>query len=97
MTIFKKPRPVVVVQSDLLAGLQSVLVAPVTTTDPGASPFRPVLEATDATGLEARSWVMADKTMAVPRLRLIRRIGACTPDNLVQIENALLIVLGLRL
>jgi len=71
-----KPRPAVIVQSDLFAATASVVVCPLTT-DPSDAPiFRPLFEPTDENGLRLPCRLMVDKLTAVPRARLGRRTPA---------------------
>ena len=63
---FGKPRPAVVVQSDLFARHTTVTVLPVTSTVTRPAPlFRLPLEPSSENGLQAPSCVMVDKTMSV--------------------------------
>ncbi|SNB71142.1 mRNA interferase MazF [Arboricoccus pini] len=92
-----KPRPAIVVQSDLLndADPQSFLVAPLTTSLESAGYFRPMVEPTARNGLDAPSAVMTDKIIAVPVRRLRDVIGALDPDAQRAVDSALLLALGL--
>jgi mRNA interferase MazF len=68
-----KPRPAVVVQSDLFNETHaSVTVVPVTTTLIDVPLFRIELPAGRVTGLRARSHAMIDKITSVPRERIGR-------------------------
>ena len=76
-----KPRPAVVVQTDLLNPTHpSLILAPVTTDVRGLPGFRiPVAPSLD-NGLREPSEIMVDKILAVPRDNIQRRIGALDPD-----------------
>jgi mRNA interferase MazF len=91
-----RPRPAVVVQTDELGeDTSSVLVCPITSTLTERLPVRPTVEAESGNGLRLRSQIMADKTLAVPRDRIRRVLGAFDPLTIDQLDRALLVVLGL--
>ena len=92
-----KPRPAVVVQSDLLneADPQSCLVAPLTTAVQSAGYFRPLVDPTPGNGLDAPSVVMADKVIAAPVGRLREVIGRLDGEAQRVLDSALLLALGL--
>ena len=93
---FGKPRPVVVVQTDLLNPTHSsVIVCLLTSHVLDAPSFRLDVDATPATGLQARSQVMVDKMATVRRDRLRDRIGTLDNGTRVRLDRALALVLGL--
>lgn len=93
---FGKPRPAVVVQSDLFAGHATVTVLPVTSTvTPPAPLFRLPLEPSSRNGLQAPSCVMVDKTMSVRAGRLGRTIGRLDEVDMVRINRAMALFLGI--
>jgi mRNA interferase MazF len=91
---YGKPRPAVVLQNDLMAELNSVVVCPVTT-DPTAAVFRVPLEPTPANGLERRSQVMVDKVTAVSRRRIGAALGSADAATMRAVASALVFVAGL--
>lgn len=74
---YGKPRPALIVQSDLLADLQSVIVCPVTTALRAdmSTRLRPTVEPTEANGLRETSQLMLDKLAAIPRAKVGKVIG----------------------
>ncbi|NYT45855.1 type II toxin-antitoxin system PemK/MazF family toxin [Alcaligenaceae bacterium] len=71
---YGKPRPALIIQSSLLAELESVIVCPITSELRNAL-FRITIEPDLSNGLQALSQVMADKIAAtIPRAK----IGAAT-------------------
>lgn len=90
-----KPRPLLIVQSDLLMNSSSVIVCPLTSTESGAPRFRIPVAPGAASGLNSTSWVMADKPSTVLRSKLSARIGICPPDVLQRLDAELMVVLGL--
>ena len=89
-----KPRPALIIQSDLLAGTNSVITCLFTSDIGTALPSRISFIPDEANGLHDPSDLMADKITAVSRDKLGTRIGAVSEDEMEQIERALLIVLG---
>jgi mRNA interferase MazF len=91
-----KPRPAVVVQTDLINPTHaSVIVCLVTSRVMNAPAFRLDVDATSSTGLQARSQIMVDKIAAVRRDRLRRRIGVLDDGTRLRLDRALALVLGL--
>jgi mRNA interferase MazF len=85
-----KPRPAVVVQSDVFnATHASVTVCPITSDCVDAPLFRVPLPRGERTGLAVASQVMADKVSSVPRSIVNRAIGTCDELHLEQIDEAL--------
>lgn len=91
---YGKPRPALVIQSDLLAELESVLVCPITS-DLRDALFRVTVEPNTANGLQRVSQVMVDKTAPIPRSKISQPIGALDNERLRAVERALLLVAGL--
>ncbi len=93
---FGKPRPAVVVQSDLFAGHATVTVLPVTSTLTPPTPlFRLPLEPSPENGLRAPSCVMVDKAMSVRAGRLGRTIGRLDEVDMMRINRAMALFLGI--
>jgi mRNA interferase MazF len=91
---YGKPRPYVVVQSEIFT-LDSITLCPLTTdlqklTDVGV-PVAP--GATN--GLQAPSMIMVDKIVTVRIERVNRRIGALESKDVGLLDRALLVFLGL--
>ena len=85
-----KPRPALVVQSDVFNETHaSVTVCPVTSDVIDAPSFRVNLPPGDRTGLQSASQVMVDKVVSVPRASIDRRIGNCSPAELQLVDDAL--------
>ena len=91
-----KPRPAVVVQSDLFNETHaSVTVVPVTTTLVDAHLFRVRVRSTTANGLRKTSDAMVDKITSVRRDRVRARIGALSGSDVGRLDAALRIWLSL--
>lgn len=92
---YGKPRPALVIQSDLFnAAHPSVALLPITTYSIATPLFRIPIKATKANGLDQPSQVMVDKITAVRRDRIRERIGKISPIMLTKIEASLYRFLG---
>lgn len=90
-----KPRPAVIVQEDRFEGTDSVTLC-VFTTDPTDAPLlRLLIEPTDRNGLKSASRLMVDKITTVPKARLGKRIGRLRDEDVVRMNRALAVFLGL--
>lgn len=93
---FGKPRPAVVVQSDLFNETHSSIVVCLLTTDVVDAPlFRVTVEPTRENGLRERSQIMVDKIVALRRDRIDRRAGALDAGTLLRVNRFLAFWLGL--
>ena len=89
-----KPRPALIVQSDLLPETQSVLTCGLTSRRGAALLSRPPIEPDSGNGIREASEVLVDKMTAVHRSKLGRCIGALGPEDMTRVEQAMLLVLG---
>ncbi|MCC6471486.1 MAG: type II toxin-antitoxin system PemK/MazF family toxin [Alphaproteobacteria bacterium] len=90
-----KPRPAVILQDDRFDATDSVTLCPITS-DPVDLPlFRLPVEPTDDNGLRNPCRMMADKITTVRRTRLGRRIGRLTDSDLLRLNRAVVVFLGL--
>ena len=91
---YGKPRPALVVQSNLLADLESVVVCPITSALRDAA-FRITVEPDRANGLRALSQVMVDKPATLPRAKVGDPFGRLDDERMKAVDRALLLVAGL--
>lgn len=85
-----KPRPALVVQSDLFNPThRSVTICPVTSDCVDAPLFRIPLQPGERTGLRVPSQIMIDKIVSVPRSAIDAEIGRCNDAELEVAEGAL--------
>jgi mRNA interferase MazF len=85
-----KPRPAVVVQSDLFAPThESITLCLITSNTIETPMFRVPLPTGERTGLLEPSQVMVDKVVTVPRAAIVRQIGSCDSVHLLAIDDAL--------
>ena len=90
-----KPRPAVINQDDRFDITQSVTVCGFTTAGTDAPLFRLTVDPTETNGLTKPSQIMIDKIMTVPRLKLGTRIGRLSDADMVRINRAVVVFLGL--
>ena len=91
----EKPRPVVIVQDDRFDLTDSLTVCAFTT-DPTEAPlFRLVIEPSDQNGLRESSSIMVDKISTVRRSKLGDQIGRLSSEDVVRLDRALVVFLGL--
>jgi len=90
-----KPRPALVVQSDLFGAHPSVTVLPITSTHQDAPLLRIAVPAGPATGLNLASQIMVDKPQSVPRSRLGPVFGHADDETMLAVNRALAVFLGL--
>lgn len=89
-----KPRPVVILQDDHFDTTESVTIAPFTS-DPAQAPlFRLRVEPSPSNGLRTASSIMIDKITTVPRSALSESVGGLGPADLVRLNAAIVLFLG---
>jgi len=88
-----KPRPAVIIQDDRF-DTDSVTICPFTTDPTDAPLFRLPIEPSRGNGLDAVSRIMVDKVSTVRRTKLGAKVGALDDANLVQLNRALVVFLG---
>lgn len=90
-----KPRPAVILQDDRFDATSSITLCAFTT-DPTPAPlFRLPIEPNDRNGLRSPCRIMVDKVTTVPKGRLGTRIGQLDDEDIVRLNRALLVFLGL--
>jgi mRNA interferase MazF len=93
---YGKPRPALVVQSDLFNETHaSVTLAPVTTSIVDAPMFRLTVEPSRRNGLRSVSQIMIDKVTTMRRERLGQTIGRLEDEAMVRVSRALMVWFGL--
>ena len=90
-----KPRPAVIVQDDRLDVTASVTVCVFTTDDSEAPLFRLPVIPSERNGLHSVSRLMVDKITTVPRERIGDRIGNLDAADVVRLNRAMVVFLGL--
>ena len=90
-----KPRPAVIVQDDRFDATASVTVCVFTTDATEAPLFRLPITPSDRNGLRSVSRLMVDKLTTVSKERLGERIGRLDDEDVVRLNRAILVFLGL--
>ncbi len=91
---YGKPRPALVIQSDLFAEHPSVTILPITGELRDAPLFRIALPADVSTGLRHPSQVMIDKAQTIPSAKLGQQIGRVDDTRMLAVTRALALFLG---
>ena len=91
---YGKPRPALVIQSNLFDEHLSVTILPVTSELRETPLFRITVEPNKENGLRKTSQVMIDKTHTVPREKLSDPFGALDDTSMLTINRALALFLG---
>jgi mRNA interferase MazF len=90
-----KPRPVAIVQDDRFDATQSITVCAFTS-DPTEAPLlRIPIEPSERNGLRVHCQLMVDKLTTLPKSKLGRRIGRLADADVLKLNRAILIFLGL--
>lgn len=92
---FGKPRPAIIVQADDFHEIPSLSVLLLTTDLRDAPAVRLTIEPNPANGLLQTSQVMIDKITTVASKRVGQPIGRLSDDQIVAIDRALAVFLGL--
>ena len=91
---YGKPRPALVVQSDLFSAHPSVTLLPVTGDLREAPLLRIRVDPSEQNGLRKTSDIMVDKLQTVPRERVGTVIGRVDDATMVAVNRALATFLG---
>jgi mRNA interferase MazF len=91
---FGKPRPALVIQSDLFDETATVTVLLLSSTLVEAPLVRLTVTPTADNGLRKPSQVMIDKTMTVRRDKLGRPLGRLDDETLISVNRTLALFLG---
>ena len=93
---YGKPRPALIIQSDLFNETHaSITVVPVTSTIVDAPLFRLTVEPSRGNGLRSLSQLMIDKVTTVARTRITQSIGRLEDDLMVRVSRALALWVGI--
>jgi mRNA interferase MazF len=90
-----KPRPAVVVQEDRFEATSSVTLCAFTTDPTDAPLMRLVVTPTIRNGLKQTSRLMVDKITTVRKVRMGDRIGRLDDEDLMRLNRAMTVFLGL--
>lgn len=91
---YGKPRPALVVQSDLFDEHPSVTILPITSELRDAPLFRVLIKPSEANGLQKPSEVMVDKAQSVPREKIGDTFGHVSAEDMLAVSRSLAVFLG---
>ncbi len=90
-----KPRPAVILQDDRFEATSSVTICAFTS-DPTEAPLlRVLIDPSSMNGLQVASRLMVDKITTVARAKIGMQIGRLTDEDLVRLNRAVMVFLGL--
>ena len=92
---FGKPRPALVIQTDLFHEHSSITILPVTSTLVPAPLLRVTVHPTPSNGLLKSSQIMIDKTITVKRDKVGPAFGRLDASGLMEVERCLAVFLGI--
>ena len=90
-----KPRPVVIVQDDSFDATDSITICAFTTDQTEAPLFRLPVQPNERNGLRAACRLMVDKTSTVPKTKVGARVGRLDDEDILRLNQAVLVFLGL--
>ncbi|HEY3121361.1 MAG TPA: type II toxin-antitoxin system PemK/MazF family toxin [Vicinamibacteria bacterium] len=90
-----KPRPVVILQDGRFDATQSITICAFTTDRTEAPLFRLPIEPNDRNGLRTPSRLMVDKITTVAKTNVGIRVGRLDAEDVVRLNRAVLVFLGL--
>ncbi len=90
-----KARPVVIVEDDRFDATDSITVCAFTTDETEAPLFRLPVEPNERNGLRAACRLMVDKISTVPKTKVGARVGRLDDEDILRLNQAALVFLGL--
>ena len=90
-----KPRPAVILQDNAFDATASITVCPFTSQVTSAPLLRVAVELSERNGLRMTSQMMIDKITTVSKVKLERRIGRLSNEDVVRLNRAIMVFLGL--
>jgi mRNA interferase MazF len=90
-----KARPVVVVQDDSFDATASITICAFTTDETDAPLFRLLIAPNERNGLRALCRILVDKITTVPKSKIGRHVGRLDDEDVVRLNRAMLVFLGL--
>jgi mRNA interferase MazF len=92
---YGKPRPALVVQSDLFGDVGSLTVLLISSTLLDAPLLRITVEPTPQNGLRKRSQIMVDKAISLRREKIGASVGRLEPEALLEVTRSLAVFFGI--
>lgn len=91
---YGKPRPALIIQSDMFGEMHSKTVLPLTSTLIDAPLIRILIKPTPENGLRVLSQIMIDKPATVPQGKIGPSFGCLDAATMLAISSALALFLG---
>ena len=92
---YGKPCPAVTVQNNVFPEHSSLTLCPLTRHLADAPMFRINISPTSENGLKQASQIMVDKIVSVPREKIGERLGRLSDEQILEINQALALWIGL--
>lgn len=92
---YGKPRPALVIQSDLFSETGSVTILPLTSHLIDAPIIRILVEPTEDNGLSKESHIMVDKLYTTPREKVRNILGHLDAKIMLEVERSLAVFVGI--
>ena len=89
-----KPRPVAILQDDRFDATDSITIVAFTTDPTDAPLFRLPVEPDETNGLRVSCRLMVDKITTIPKAKLGARIGRLSDEDMLRLNRAVLVFLG---
>ena len=90
-----KPRPIVIIQDNGFDATDSITICAFTTDETDAPLFRLPVQPNERNGLRAACRLMVDKITTVPKTKVGERIGRLGDEDILRLNQAVLVFLGL--
>jgi mRNA interferase MazF len=90
-----KPRPVIILQDDRFDGTDSITICGLTTDKTDAPLFRLPVVPNERNGLRLPCQIMVDKITTVPKTKIGRRLGKLDDVDMMRLNRAAIVFLGL--
>lgn len=90
-----KPRPALIITSNLTGELNRVALLPLTSFKVDVPMLRVAIEALPATGLSSRSYAVLDRMTTASRAKIDKVIGRADETSMQSVNRALAVFLGL--
>ena len=94
---WREPRPAVIVQDDSFDGTDSITICTFTTDETEAPLFRLPVEPNERNGLRSPCRLMVDKITTIPKSRAGARAGRLDDEDILRLNQAVLVFLGLAI
>ena len=91
---YGKPRPALIIQSDLFSEHPSVTIIPITSELRDTPLFRVPVRYGESSGLRKPSEAMVDKVQTIPREKIGAVFGRLAEEDMLAVNRALAVFLG---